>query len=91
MPAWSPSYHPLGTAPARLLHLLSARLVAPGQLSTPRVGPGHWDPSHGLSCSSEPPPKPPISPPLIVQAPGLLGATKWDFGRAYCSHTSGWY
>ena len=24
----------------------------PVQLSTPRVGPGHWDPSHGLSCSS---------------------------------------
>ena len=33
---------------------------------TPRVGPGHWDPSHGLSCSSEPPPKSPISLPLAM-------------------------
>ena len=42
---------------------------APGgslQLGTPGVGPGHWGPSHGLSCSSEPSritlPKSPISP-----------------------------
>ena len=37
----------LGSAPARLLHLLSA--CAPGgsgQLGTPRLKPGHWDPSH---------------------------------------------
>ena len=27
------------------------------QLGAPRVGPGHWDPSHGLSCSREPRPK----------------------------------
>ena len=25
------------------------------QLGTPRVGPGQWDPSHGLGCSIEPP------------------------------------
>ena len=31
------------------------------QLRTPRVGRGHWDLSQGLGCSSEPPPKPPIS------------------------------
>ena len=29
----------------------------PVQLGTPRVGPGHRDPSHSLRCSSEPPPK----------------------------------
>ena len=37
----------LGNAPARPLHLLSA--CAPGgsgQLGTPRLKPGHWDPSH---------------------------------------------
>ena len=39
----------------------------PVQLGTPRVAPGHWDPGHGLSCSSEPPPKPPIPP---VPPPG---------------------
>ena len=27
----------------------------PVQLGTPRVRPGHWDPSHSLSCSGEPP------------------------------------
>ena len=30
--------------------------------------PGHWDPSPGLNCSSEPPPKSPISLPLTIQA-----------------------
>ena len=42
---------PLGSAPARLLHLHSE----PGglvQLRTPRAGPDNWDPGHGLSCSS---------------------------------------
>ena len=51
--------------------------VAPdgsGQLGTPRKRPAHWVPSHGLGCSSEPSPKPPISPPLTVQAP--IG-TRW--------------
>ena len=38
----------------------------PMHLGTPGVGPGHWDPSHGHSCSSEPPPKSPISLPLTV-------------------------
>ena len=33
-----------------------------GQLGTPRKRPGHR-----LGCSSEPPPTPPISPPLTIQ------------------------
>ena len=28
---------------------------------------GHWAPSHCLRCSCQPPPKPPIPPPLTVQ------------------------
>ena len=32
-----------------------------------RERPAHWAPSHGLGCSSEPPPKPPMSPPLALQ------------------------
>ena len=40
----------------------------PVQLGTPRVGLGHWDPSQGLGCSSEPPPKSPIPVRLSVQA-----------------------
>ena len=43
---------PIGSAPARPLCLLSARLAALGQLGTPRVRPSHWAPSHGLRCSS---------------------------------------
>ena len=39
-----------------------------GQLGTPRKRPTHWAPSHCLECSSQPPPKPPISPPLTIQA-----------------------
>ena len=44
-----------------------------GQLSTPRARPSHWAPSpwvpsHRLGCSSEPPPAPPISPRLPIQA-----------------------
>ena len=41
-----------------------------GQLGTPRARPGHWDPSHCLRCSSEPPPKPPI--PLRLAPPGPI-------------------
>ena len=34
---------------------------------TPRESPGHWAPSHRLGCSSQPPPKSPIPPPLTTQ------------------------
>ena len=57
----------LGSAPARLLRLLRARLVALGSPALPVRGPGHWVPSHCLGCSSQPPPKSPISPPLTIQ------------------------
>ena len=39
-----------------------------GQLGTPRERPARWAPSRCLGCSSQPPPKPPISPPLTTQA-----------------------
>ena len=49
---------------------------APGSSGCPQAlpgkGPAHWAPGHCLGCSSEPPPKPPISPPL----------TKLRFNRA---------
>ena len=35
---------------------------------TPRKRPALWAASHRLGCSSEPPPKPLISPPLTIQA-----------------------
>ena len=48
------SSFPFGRAPACPRRLLRAR--------------GHWLPSHRLGCSSAPPPQPPISPPVTIQA-----------------------
>ena len=42
--------------------------VGSGQFSTPRERPAHWAPCRCLGCSSEPPPMPPIPPPLSLQA-----------------------
>ena len=67
---WLPIYHPLGSAPARLLCLLSARLAALGQLGTPRARPSHRAPRHRLGGSSELPPNSPILLPLTVKAEG---------------------
>ena len=62
----------LGSAPARLVSLLRARLAAQGGSALPRERPAHWAPRHGLGCSSHPPPKPPIAPPLALQAGRVL-------------------
>ena len=61
---------PFGSAPGRPLCLLSARLAAPGSPAVPGQRPGSGDPSHCLGCPSEPPPRPPIWPPLTIKAPG---------------------
>ena len=42
---------PLAVAPARLLRLLRARLVAPGSSALPGERPAHWTPRHCLGCS----------------------------------------
>ena len=55
---------PLGSAPARPLCLLRARLAALGGSALPEERPGHWAPSHCLECLRQPPSKPPISPPF---------------------------
>ena len=59
----------------------------PVQLGTLRAGPGQWDPSNGLSCSSQPPPKSSISPPLTLQVaihslPELLSSIDVELRRA---------
>eukprot|EP00964_Phaeocystis_antarctica_P053594 scaffold31473_cov49-Phaeocystis_antarctica.AAC.2 len=41
--------------------------AALGGPALPGRGAAHRAPSHGLGCSSEPPPKPPMSPPLTLQ------------------------
>ena len=71
---------PLGSAPARPLCPLRARLAALGRLSTPRVRPSHGAPSHRLGGPSKLPPKLPISPPFdhpgrpVLQAGPQRGA-----------------
>jgi hypothetical protein len=73
----------LGSAPARLLCLLRARLAALGGSRLLGERPGHWAPRHCRRCPSEPPPKPPVSPLLTIQAeaPASLGeGTGADFG-----------
>ena len=69
LPAWQQGQRaPLCSAPARLLRLLSVRLVALVSSVLPGERPAHRAPSHCLGCSSEQPPSPPISPPLTIQA-----------------------
>ena len=47
-----------------------------GWRGTPRAMPSHWAPCHRLGCSSKPPPKPPIPPPLTMSPVGAtLGKT----------------
>ena len=61
----------LGSARGRLLRLLRARLAALTGSAPPGERLAHWAASHCLGCSSKPPPKPPISPPLTIQELGL--------------------
>ena len=49
-----------------------------GQLNTPMQRPVHWAPRHCLGCSSQPPPKSQISPPLTLQA---LPAGFWEMPK----------
>ena len=58
---------PALSAPARTLRLLRARLAALGSSALPGRGRPTGRPSQCLGCSSQPPPKPPISPHLTVQ------------------------
>ena len=62
---------PWGSARARLLRLLGARLAALGGSALPRGGEGQWRVPLGappLPQALEPPPKSPIPPPLALQA-----------------------
>ena len=59
---------PVGSAPARLLLPPQGAPGGSGQLGTCRKRSAHRAPRHRLGCSSEPPPKPPIPPPLTMQA-----------------------
>ena len=66
----APQLAPCAVKAPQLAPCASPPQGAPGgseQLGTPRKRPAHWVPSHSLGCSSEPPPKPPISPPLTTQ------------------------
>ena len=58
----------LGSARGRPPRLLRARLTALAGAALHGERPVHWAPSHRLGCSSLPPPKPPISAPLTIQA-----------------------
>ena len=89
--AWSPSYHPLGSALARPLCLLAAPQLGScgssarawrlplGGLARPGQRPGHWAPRHRLSCSSSPPPKPPTRLPLamLLHVGSAIWPTLW--------------
>ena len=71
--------------PARLLGLLRARPGGSGQLGAPRTRPAHWAPSHGLWCSRQPSPRPPIAPPLSLQA--SRGRACASSARTWCSRS----
>ena len=62
----------LGSARARLLRLRVTRLAAPGDPRPLGERRGHWAPCHCRRCSSQPPPKPLMSPLLTIQAGRVL-------------------
>ena len=64
--AWSKS--PLGSVPARRLCHLRARLASSGSLAFPGRGPVTGRPATDSGARGDRPPKPPIPPPLTIQA-----------------------
>ena len=84
----------LSGARARLLCLLGTRVAALGDSMSGESG--HWAPCHRLGCSSEPPPKPPISRPSTLQAWRRSRGTRMSSNatstrRAWCrSSPSSW-
>ena len=66
LPAWSNC--PLRYCPSSAPVPPQGAPGSSGELSTPRVRPSRWVPSHHRGCSRQPPPKPTISPLLTIQA-----------------------
>ena len=54
-----------------------------GQLDTHRQRPAHWAPSHCLGGLNWPPPKPPMLPPLTLQAARRGAASTTSTGSTY--------
>ena len=63
----------LGSAPARLLHLFSARLVALGSSALPGWAPATGIPATASGAPSELPPKSPIALPSTTQVLAFYG------------------
>ena len=90
-PPWRPLHrstlkccHPLGSAPARLLRLLRARLAAPGSAALPGRGRSTGRPATASVDRARPTP-PPMPPPMPPMPPAATLTSRLQPSRPGCN------